>query len=197
MMGVLHRLAAAAVVAAVAFGGSAASAATYISSFSRTTNDGVFELSQAQAGFLGVPTADRIGYFRVRSGGSPVIAWSAGDTFDGASVLASVTSNAGAILGLFNGENEKLGYSGDAWKPLGTTTLLEDSDLGGSLFRAVAFAFSSGSGNIVFRGSTTFNGAQSQGASLAPVPVPAALPLLLGGLAVMGVVARRRRAAAA
>jgi hypothetical protein len=169
--------------------------AAVISQFSRTTNDGVFTLSAAQAAFLGVPTADRLGFFRVRSGGSPNVSWSAGDTFDATSVMNSVQSNGAAILGIFNGANAGLVYTGSAWSALGTTTFVSDSASNGSLFRAVAFAFNSASGNIVFRGSTTFNGDQTRGASPSPIPVPAALPLMLLALGGLGLVARRRRAA--
>lgn len=175
--------------------------AAYISSFGRTTNDGVFTLTSAQAAFLGTPTADRIGFFRVRAFGSPSVTWSAGDYFDSASVLATVTSNGGAILGLFNGLGDgQLTYaSGGLYSPFTSATFNSANTVDGELFRAIAFTFNSASGNIVFRGSATFNPALTSGVSdvptAPPVPLPAAAWLLLSGLAGLGVLGRRRKTA--
>ena len=95
-------LAAGLVGLAMGLGAVAADAAT-IAGFGRTTNDGVFTLSAGQAAFLGTPDADRIGFFRVRSGGNPNVSWDAGDDFTADAFFATVTSNASAILGVFNG----------------------------------------------------------------------------------------------
>jgi hypothetical protein len=175
--------------------------AAYISSFGRTTNDGVFTLTAAQAAFLGTPTADRIGFFRVRAGGTPSVTWSAGDYFDSASVLATVTSNGGAILGLFNGLGDgQLTYaSGGLYSPFTSATFNSANTADGELFRAIAFTFNSASGNIVFRGSATFSPATVVGPSdvptAPPVPLPGAAWLLVSGLAGIGMLGRRRRAA--
>ncbi len=172
---------------------SAPASAAFISSFSRTTNDGVFTLSAAQASYLGVPTADRLGFVRIRSGGTPSVSWSAGDTFDATSIMAFVTSNAANILGLFNGVGDPalIAYTGSAFDPLGTTTLLTSGDVS----RGVAFAFSSTGGNVVFKGTTTFSGAQTQGPSMSPVPLPGTVWLFGTAIAGLGVFGWRRRAA--
>jgi hypothetical protein len=107
---------------------------------------------------------------------------------------ATVTGGASRILAFLNGTNATLGYTGDTYGLLGTTTL-EGTDT----YRGVAFLFSEGAGNITFRGTSTFNMGQSLGTlDFQPpsvVPVPAALPLLLAGLGGLAFIARRRKAA--
>ena len=66
-------------LAAVATMAVPASAAV-IDRFNKTTNDGVFDLSDAQAAALGFADADYIGFFRVREGSGT--SFEAGDTFD-------------------------------------------------------------------------------------------------------------------
>jgi opacity protein-like surface antigen len=188
--GMRRILATAALIAATVIG-SAASAAT-ISQFNRTVNDGVFSLTQAQASYFGFADADYIGFVRPRQGNG--VTWTAGDTFDAATMWATVTGGASRILAFLNGTNATLGYTGDTYGLLGTTTL-EGTDT----YRGVAFLFSEGAGNITFRGTSTFNMGQSLGTlDFQPpsvVPVPAALPLLLAGLGGLAFIARRRKAA--
>lgn len=156
----------------------------YIPSFAKTTNDGVFTITPGQASFLGVPTADRVGFFRVREAGGTIL--NPGDFFDPNSILNS-TNNDSKILGIFNGENAGLTYTGDFYEPLGITTI-GASD---SYFRGVMFAFESSAGNIVFGGTSTFNGGQTQGSIVIPEPASCAL-LCISALGVFGL---RRRAA--
>lgn len=166
--------------------------AAYIPVFNKTTNDGVFTLSAAQAAYLGTPTADRLGFFRVRQGSGTVL--NAGDTFDAASITASIAGGAGNVLGIFNGIGpaSNITYGGPSYDPLGLTTLVTGNDV----YRGVAFAFSSLGGNIVFKGTSTFNGGQTQGPSPSPVPIPGAIWLFGAALAGLGVFGWKRRAAA-
>lgn len=169
-----------------------AQAASYIQEFKKTTNDGVFSLTAEQADFFGVSTDDHIGFFRVREGNG--VSFDAGDTFDVSTMLNSLMSGAGSVIKFLNGTNGALGYSGDAYDDLGTTTLGDEN----SYYRGVAFLFS-GTGNIVFNGSSTFNSGQSTGdldfTPPAAVPLPAGLPLLLTALGGVALIARRRKAA--
>ncbi|MDW4500376.1 VPLPA-CTERM sorting domain-containing protein [Sulfitobacter sp. D35] len=167
----------------------AASAAT-ITQFNKTTNDGVYNLSAAQAAYLGDASATHIGFFRVREGNGTVL--NAGDTFNVATMNNSVTSGAGSILAFLNGRNADLGYTGDFFDALGETTLGAAT----SFYEGVAFLFS-GNGNIVFRGSSTFNAGQTRGAldlDVPAVPLPAAGWLLVAGLGGLGLMKRRRKA---
>ena len=188
----------AAIVSSVMATAGAANAA-YIASFNRTTNDGVYSLSDAQADYLGVTCTNDcfIGYFRVREGNGTVI--NDGDTFDQASIFGSVTSGSASILGLFNG----LGVSPDIeyasatpFASLGLTTLHAKS-----IPAAVAFVFDSSAGNIVFKGSSTFNASQSRGADpnvpIGAIPEPSTWALLIGGFGLAGAALRRRRSAVA
>lgn len=172
--------------------GSAASAAS-ISQFNKTTNDGVFALSDAQAASIGYADADYIAFFRVREGNGTL--FDAGDTFDSTTLFNSVTSGAGKIIAFLNGTNGNLFYTGDAFADLGLTTVGGDD----GYFRGVAFLFSD-PGNIVFRGSSTFNSGQSRGQfdgiDVNPIPLPAAAWMLMASVAGLGVMARRKRKAA-
>jgi hypothetical protein len=169
-----------------------AQAAT-ITQFGRTTNDGVWSLSAAQATALGVSGATKMGAFRVRSGNG--VTWAMGDTFGVSALNASIISGAGNVYGYFNGfGDDLLDYTGGFLAPLGVTTFLASSSTDGDLYRGVFFAFT---GNVVFRGTSSFNPV-NQGAfpyEIAPIPVPAALPLLLAGLGGLALMARRRKAA--
>lgn len=191
----------AAAVSAATFAFSSAVEAAPLNAFGRTTNDGVFALTAGQAEFLGTPEADRIGFFRVRSGGAGNVSWEAGDTFTRQTFLNSITSGAANIQGVFNGlRDDLLDYGGDTWAPLDAVTFLASSSTNGNLFRAIAFTWNSSAGNIVAVGSSTFgvnalNTGDSGVPELAPIPLPAAAWLLLSGLAGMGLLARRRRAA--
>jgi len=164
-----------------------------ITSFSSITNAGVFTLSAEQSGLLGEPTADRIGLLRITEG-------STGDTFDSDSIFASVTSNSGAIIGLLNGSAVGLSYTGNTFDSLGETTLLQDFTITDrfDFDPGIYMLFNSDSGNIVFAGSSTFNGGQTRGdfEGLAPIPLPAAGWLLLTAFGGLGLAARRRRKAA-
>lgn len=167
--------------------------AATITQFGRTTNDGVWSLTAAQATALGVPGATKIGAFRVRSGNG--VSWLAGDTFDASSVAATITAGAGNVFGYFNFDGSSLlEYTGNLLAPLGLTTFLADSSVNGNLRAGVLFAFKDA---VVFRGSSTFNEVTLGEFPLdvTPVPVPAALPLLLAGLGGLAFVARRRKAA--
>jgi len=172
-----------------------ASQAAAISQFNKTTNDGVFTLTEGQAAAIGFggQNVDRIGFFRVREGSGTT--FNAGDTFDVTTMNNTVTSGAGNIIAFLNGTNLDLTYTGDEFDVLGTTAVGASN----SYFRGVAFLFSSLSGNITFRGSSTFNAAQTRGAfdGIAEVPLPAAAPLFLGGLAAFGLAKRRSNRAAA
>ena len=121
-----------AIVIGLTFATASASQAALISQFNRATNDGVFSLTSGQAAYLGTPTATKIGLLRIRSGNG--VSWSVGDTFNAASVLNSITSGVGNVLGVFNGPIDAdfngsidpnglfLTYTGGLWDPLGTTT---------------------------------------------------------------------------
>lgn len=171
--------------------------AASITQFNKTTNDGVYTLSQAQADHFGFSTADRIAFFRIREGNGT--AFSDGDTFDATSLANSFTSNGSSILAFLNGTNAALTYTGDTLNPatgafdlLGTTTV----GAADSYYEGVAFLFNNLSGNIVAGGTSTFNGGQTRGDfvfNVAPVPIPAAGPLFLAALGAFGFAARRRR----
>jgi hypothetical protein len=169
-------------------------AAAPISQFNKTTNDGVYTLTQSQADALGYGTADYIGFFRVREGSGTV--FDSGDTFDATTLANSVTSGLGNIIAFLNGRNGDLGYSGGFFDDLGTTTV----GTGNSYYEGVAFLFSN-PGNIVFRGTSTFNSGQTRGEfdgvglDVAPVPVPAALPMLIAGLGGFAALRRKKKAA--
>jgi hypothetical protein len=165
--------------------------AATITQFGRTTNDGVWSLTAEQASALGVTGATKMGAFRVRSGNG--VAWAVGDTFGVSALNASIVGGGGTVYGYFNGFGDSLlGYTGGFLAPLGTTTFLASSSTDGDLYRGVFFAFT---GNVVFRGTSNFNQVNQGAFTLAPIPVPAALPLLLAGLGGLALVARRRKAA--
>lgn len=163
--------------------------AALVTSFSRTTNDGVYTINAGQAAFLGVAGADRVGFFRVRNN-SMGTTYGADDTFNQTSIL-NTTNDDSKILGLFNGRGDvsRITYTGASFAPLGTTTLLASLDV----FEGVLFAFSSLAGNIVFTGSTTFNGSQTRGNADFIAPIPAAAWLFGSALLGLGAYARRRR----
>lgn len=187
-----------------------ASASTVIAQFSRTTNDGVYSLSDAQARALGHADAGFIGFYRVREGGGTT--FEMGDVFDETTVRNSVKTNEGGILAILNGRADGLSYRGKAFQRLGATTI---GTTDAQFYEAVALLFGASSGSIVFNrrgGTTSFNASQSRGAfevsaselaylsqpPVAAVPVPAALGLLAFGLGTLGMLGvRRRRAAAA
>ncbi|ABG31053.1 VPLPA-CTERM sorting domain-containing protein [Roseobacter denitrificans] len=180
------------IVAGLVVLGSSASAAT-INQFNKTTNDGVYTLTAAQATALGDASATRIGFFRVREGSGTV--FNAGDTFDQTTMANSVTSGAGNIIAFLNGRNSSLTYTGGTLEALGTTTVGSSN----SYYEGVAFLFS-GTGNIVFRGSSTFNAGQTRGAFdgvgiPAAVPLPAAAWMLIAGLGGLAAFGRRRKPA--
>jgi len=178
-------LATIAVVAGLATSANAA----YLSSFSDSTNDGVFTLTTQQATQLGNASADRIGILRIADG-------LAGDTFDQNTILNSTLDDA-AILGILNGSASSLSYTGVEFDELGTTTLLADFTIPTrfDFVPGVYFLFNSASGNIVFNGTSTFNPADNRGAfELAPVPLPAAAWMLIAGLGGLFAFGRRRAA---
>ena len=170
-----------------------ASQAALISQFNRATNDGVFSLTSGQAAYLGASGATKIGLLRIRSGNG--VSWSAGDTFNATSVLNSITSGVGNVLGVFNGPIDAdfngsidpnglfLTYSGGLWDPLGNTTFEQSSTDNGNLFRAVAFAFT---GRVVFGGTATFDPVTKGPADIPAVPLPAAAWFLLTALGGLG-----------
>jgi hypothetical protein len=191
MRRVLRSLAATAAIC-VSMGAATVASAATINQFNKTTNDGVFTLSQAQADFLGYSDARFIGFYRVREGNGTT--FNDGDTFNVTTMFNSVTSNASKILAFLNGENPGLTYTGGYLDPLGQTTVGEDN----SYTAGVAFLFGENAGNIVFRGSSTYNGGQSRGdfdlVVPSAVPLPAAAWMLIAGLGGLAAFARRKAA---
>lgn len=167
-----------------------ASGAT-ISMFNKTTNDGVYTLEAGQVLALGYDPAqvDRIGFLRIREGNGTT--FNDGDTFDQNSVYSSVTSNSGSIVALLNGTSAELSYTGNTFDVLGTTTVGTSN----SYYAGVAFLFHSSSGNIVFKGTSTFNGGQTRGVypNISAVPIPAAVWLFGSALIGMAGVGYRRK----
>lgn len=174
--------------------GSLAHAAS-ITQFDRTTNDGVFTLSDGQKAFLGT-TSDFIGFLRPRAANGDT--FNAGDTFDVSTLTNTLTGGAGLVEKFLNGTNGGLTYTGNAFDDLGTTTVGDDADY----FRGVAFLFSAG-GDIVFTGAvsgtSTFNAGQTRGPAgdrvpeaTAPVPLPAAAWMLIAGVGGLAYAGRRR-----
>jgi len=192
---ITRRIAAIILAASSAIAALPASAAT-ITSFQRTTNDGVFALTAAQAAQFGVPDTAYVGFLRPRSpnNANPL---SAGDTFDGAAILATCRGGCDRILSVHNGDSTQLGYSGTFMDLLGETSVTETTH---GIYRGVAILFSAGNGAITFAGGASFAAGQSRGvfdyAAPAPavVPLPAGLPLLLAGLGALAVLRRRRAA---
>ncbi len=168
-----------------------AAGAAHIGAFYKTTNDGVYDLSSAEALALGYAGAKYIGYFRVREGNG--VTFGMGDSFDTHTILNS-TQDDSKIIALLNGTNAGLGYAGGILQALGKTTIASDAS---SFYEGVAFLFSTTS-NIVFSGTSTFNASQSRGAlpyDVAPasVPLPAALPMLAAAIGAIGLASRRRK----
>jgi hypothetical protein len=191
MRNALRSLAAIAAIC-VAMGAATVASAATITQFNKTTPDGVFTLSQAQADHLGQSEARFIGFYRIREGNGTV--FDAGDTFDVTTMFNSVTSNASKILAFLNGENPGLAYTGGYLDPLGSTTVGEAN----SYTAGVAFLFGEGAGNIVFRGSGTYNAGQTRGEFdfevPSAVPLPAAAWMLIAGLGGLAAFARRKAA---
>ncbi|MEL6197164.1 MAG: hypothetical protein AAFT19_04895, partial [Pseudomonadota bacterium] len=164
----------------------------YIDEFQRTTNDGVYSLSAAQAEAIGVVGATKLALLRVRP--SRGVTWEAGDYFDAASIENTIRGSGANVFGILNGplapgfvpqatNGDVLLYEGDLWEALGTTIFQQDSGSSPSLVAAVAVAFT---GTLTVNGVSTFNpvtlGAApiSAAAGLAAVPLPAAGWLLMG-----------------
>lgn len=122
----------------------------------KTTNDGVFSLSEEQAAFLGDRTATHIAFLRLRKGRG--INWRKGDTLNLDTVLNS-TQHDHKILGVFNGVHGDLNYDGDAFTPFVSATIHRRR---GGYFRGVAFTFAASVGNISFNGTSTFNAGQTR-----------------------------------
>ncbi|NMH61404.1 PEP-CTERM sorting domain-containing protein [Alteromonas ponticola] len=160
--------------------------AALITSVNKTTNDGVYTLSTEQADQLGVSGADRIAFLRLREGNG--VNWNVGDYFNVSTILNS-TNNDSKIMGIFNGWNVDLTYVGDDFDTFTTATI--DTDLSGFV-EGIAFAFSSTSGNIVFNGTSTFNGGQTRGdADFLTASVPEPGTILTLSLGLFGLMARR------
>ncbi|SPH16707.1 hypothetical protein DEA8626_00218 [Defluviimonas aquaemixtae] len=170
--------------------------AAQISAFSQTRNDGVYSLNNWQRSYFGAPTADYIAFVRLRSPAGTRFA--VGDTFDATTAANTVVSNGAAILGYLNGSHRFLNYTGSAFDTLGLTTITRSRR---NFVQGYAFLFSASAGTIRLAGNTRFNASQSRGLlsfAPAPVPLPAALPLLGGALGALGIgVAWRRRARSA
>ncbi len=184
----------------------APASAARIDAFTKSTNDGVYELTQAQIDHFGVEDAAYIGFYRPRFRKADLDDYAIGDVFDADTILASAAnqSSANKILAVLNGDNQHLDYTGGLFDPLGTT-VIESVRTG--YVRGVAFLFGDDVGNIVFQGTSTFNEGQSRGllafdpppsptgpagsTTPAAVPLPAGLVLLATGAGALGLMRRR------
>ena len=167
--------------------------AASISMFTNTGNNGVYSLNDWQRSYFGTPNADYIAFVRIRAPANTNFA--RGDTFDATAAANSVVSNGAAILGYVNGLHRRLNYTGNAYDPLGVTTITRNR---ANFRQAFAFLFSANAGTITLQGNTRFRAAQSRGLlnfQPPPVPLPAALPLLGCALGALGAGAAWRRKA--
>ena len=182
----------------------AAAQAKTVDYFAKTSGEGVYSLTEAQADHLGHSGADRIAFVTLRKGAG--VNYKPGDTFDASSVLSSIAQGRSNVGGVLNGLADDVTYDGDAFAPLSMATIWTND---ANLTAAVALIFDSAADGFVTRDGTVFTPAMTQGAydgilvpgaelpgpaaaqdtrELAVVPLPWALPLMLaalGGLALM------------
>lgn len=213
----LKMVAALAVSGAAMFAAGPANAA-YISSFNNTTNDGTRFLTPSDAAALGLSSNyNSLGLFRVRNSCFPS-ACAIGDTFDAATILASLTGGNPASLvasSIFSGysPNSNINYGAAPFQTLGTATLLAIPSGGGWISGLdVAFAWDGTQGNVVFKGTSTFVACATlntgttgncrsvstlQGFPAASVPEPSTVALIgMALLSMFGFGLMRRRAEA-
>jgi hypothetical protein len=159
----LKMVAALAVSGAAMFAAGPANAA-YISKFTNTTNDGTRFLTPSDAAALGLSSNyNTLGLFRVQNFCFPS-ACAIGDTFDAATILASITGSTPASLvasSIFSGysPNSNINYGAAPFQTLGIATLLAIPPGGGGWISGldVAFAWDGTQGNVVFLGTDTFS----------------------------------------
>ena len=193
--------------------------AAYISSFNNTTNDGVRFLTPSDAAALGLSSNyNSLGLFRVKNSCFPS-ACAIGDTFDAATILASLQGANPASLvasSIFSGysPNSNINYGAAPFQLLGTASLLAIPPGGGGWISGldVAFAWDGTQGNVLFKGTSTFaacltlntgtsgncrSASALQGFPSASVPEPSTIALIaMALLSMFGFGMMRRRAEA-
>ncbi|RKF16018.1 hypothetical protein D6850_00115 [Roseovarius spongiae] len=204
----ISRVIAAALVAGLAATGAGAATLDFVAEAfgdERGVADGT-TINNVNTGFLNVTfSSSHFAYFDDLSGGKPaglgVCKVLTGDAQCKPSSDDNVTSGESVTL-TFDTMVDLLGlsfFNADHNPVSATDTLRIGTDLmaiGETTFGAASAATFSGITSITFAyGGSSANQFYVAGATATPVPIPASLPLLVGGLGLMGWVARRRRKA--